>query len=80
VLYRDVLGLASVDSVKKKVAVRFNRLQLKECEGTIPTVHGKVTLHWRQSGNRLFYKVGAPKGYTIEIENDSGRRLATMKQ
>ena len=36
-LYRDVLGLYEVDTVRKAVHVRFTPSSLELCEGRIPT-------------------------------------------
>jgi hypothetical protein len=42
VLYRDVLGIASLDTVNRTVQLRFTDLNLDRCEGSLPTPDGKV--------------------------------------
>lgn len=75
VLYRDVLGLADVDTVSKLVQVRFTQLKLERCEGAIPTPEGKVELRWRHDGGKLHYSLGVPAGYRVKIDNRSGSEL-----
>ena len=71
VLYRDVLGLASVDTVNKAVQLRFTDLKLDRCEGSMPTPDGPVSLRWRRAGTKLRYHVSAPAGYTVKVDNRS---------
>ena len=76
VLFRDVLGLASVDTVNKTVQLRFTDLKLDRCEGSLPTPDGKVQLRWRRDGDKLRYQVTVPAGHTHqESENRSGLRV-----
>ena len=76
VLYRDVLGLASIDSVNKSVQLRFTDLNLDRCEGSVPVAGGEVELRWRKANGKLLYRVTAPEGYTIKVENRSSLELA----
>jgi alpha-L-rhamnosidase len=69
VLYRDVLGLRDVDSVKKTVALRFSDLKLDWCEGVRPTPDGPVTLRWRKDGRKLLFQLTTPAGYSVTVEN-----------
>ena len=75
VLYRDVLGLRGVDSIRKTVALRFSDLKLDWCEGVRPTPDGLVTLRWRKDGGKLLYQVTTPAGYGVTVENGSGLEL-----
>ena len=75
VLYRDVLGLRDVDTIKKTVALRFSDLKLEWCEGVRPTPDGVVTLRWRKEGGKLLYKIELPAGYTATVENRSALEL-----
>ena len=75
VLYRDVLGLASVDAVKKSVQLRFTNLNLDRCQGSVPVAGGKVELRWRKSGAKLLYSLSTPDGYTVNVDNRSGLEL-----
>jgi alpha-L-rhamnosidase len=76
-LYRDVLGIRQLDKVNKKVVVRFADLALDQCEGVIPTPDGPVKLTWRAAGDQLSYQIETPKGYQVEIDNASGKKLST---
>ncbi|MBN2506475.1 MAG: hypothetical protein JXQ71_07260 [Verrucomicrobia bacterium] len=75
VLYRDVLGLARVDPVRKRVRVRFPDLRLDWCRGGVPTPDGRVELSWRKAGGKLRFQASAPAGYRLDIENRSGLEL-----
>jgi alpha-L-rhamnosidase len=77
VLYRDVLGLYQVDWVRRRIHVRFRASELESCEGRIPVPGGAVSLRWRKQGGQLSYRLNAPAGYTVTIENESALPLAT---
>jgi alpha-L-rhamnosidase len=80
VLYRDVLGLASVDAVNKSVQLRFTNLQLDRCEGSQPVPEGKVELRWRKEGGTLRYTVAVPAGYSVRLDNRSQLELVEEKR
>ncbi len=75
VLLRDVLGLHRVDPVGRTLQVRFGELNLESCSGSIPTPDGPIRLQWRKTGEKLAYKLVAPSGYKVDVENRSGRTL-----
>jgi len=75
VLFRDILGLYKVDPLRHTVKLRFNDLPLEWCEGAIPVTDGRISLRWRINGSQLTYRVDVPSGYTVEIENLSGKKL-----
>ncbi len=74
-LYRDVLGLYRVDTVKKSLALRFSDLKLDWCEGRRPTPDGPVSLRWRKNGDTMTYRLDMPAGYTVTVENLSSLKL-----
>jgi alpha-L-rhamnosidase len=74
-LYRDVLGLRNVDTVGKRVQVRFANLDLAWCEGRLPTPDGPARLRWEKRGLDLSYSIEVPAGYTVAVENQSGLTL-----
>ena len=74
-LYRDVLGLYEVDTVNKRIRLRFGDVTLAHCEGAIPTPDGPIALEWRIENGRLTYRLSAPDGYAVEVENPGGRAL-----
>jgi len=75
VLYRDVLGVATLDPVRRELRLRFPDLRLDWCEGSLPTPEGRVELRWRADGNRLRYRLSVPAGYTVNVEDRRGREL-----
>lgn len=72
-LYRDILGLYKVDTVKKAVHVRLCDVGMPNCEGTMPTPDGPVSLKWRVDGDKLAYHLVVPEGYAVTTENLSGK-------
>jgi alpha-L-rhamnosidase len=77
-LYRDVLGVCSVDQSKKTVRLRFSGLDLPWCSGTIPLPSGKLQVRWRREGNRILCRAAAPAGYRLDVENLSGMELVLI--
>lgn len=75
VLYRDVLGLDQVDRVGKALRLRFADVDLEWCQGSVPTPHGPVEVQWKKSGSQFMYRLQAPEGYRVEVENLTGREL-----
>ena len=74
-LYRDVLGLYEVDTVNKRIHLRFGDVTLPHCEGAIPTPGGPITLEWRIENGNLAYSLSAPDDYSVEVDNPGGRAL-----
>jgi alpha-L-rhamnosidase len=74
-LYRDVLGIARVDSVQRRVVVRIGQLKLDWCEGRLPTPDGPIHLRWSKDGGKVVYQLEMPKGYEVEVENLTGTDL-----
>jgi len=74
-LYRDILGLYRVDTIGKKLHLRFGDASLHRCEGEMPTPDGPITLQWEKRDGSLTYTLGVPAGYEITVENLSGNAL-----
>lgn len=74
-LYRDVLGVHQIDPVEQKVRLRFHDVGMPWCRGTIPVGEDAISLEWREEEGKRFYRVSVPDGYTIEVDNQSGREL-----
>ena len=74
-LYRDVLGLYRIDPVNRQVHVRFADLRLNWCEGRVPLKEGAVDLRWWKEGEEILYSLTVPAGYTVHVENLSGKQL-----
>jgi alpha-L-rhamnosidase len=68
-LYRDVLGLYQVDTVRKAVHVRFTPSSLEMCEGRIPTPDGFISMRWTRTADALTYQLDVPAGYSVQVEN-----------
>jgi len=68
-LYRDILGVAQLDRVDKRVVLRFPSLRLKWCEGALPVPEGEVAIRWeRDAAGTVTYTVEAPEGYRYVVE------------
>jgi len=74
-LYRDTLGLYALSHQTKTVTLRFADVGLDWCQGTLPTPDGPVKLSWRIEEDTIAYNLDVPAGYTLDIENDSSKRL-----
>lgn len=75
VLLRDVLGVSKVDTVGKSILLRFSKVSLEWCEGSIPTPDGPIEVRWKKAPDRLVYRLKLPEGYKSQVENHSGLTL-----
>jgi alpha-L-rhamnosidase len=75
VLYRDALGILSLDTVNKNLKVRFTDIDLDWCEGRLPMSDGFAKLKWWKIHNKIFYTLDVPAGYNIEILNKSQQNV-----
>lgn len=78
-LYRDVLGVYRVDSVRRQVVLRWGDAQLDWCEGSLPTPDGPMSLHWEKREGTIHYRLNLPAGYTVTMENPAGLKLVEDK-
>jgi len=67
-LYRDVLGIRSIDAVNKKVQIGFADVPLQTCSGSMPVGSDAVKVNWRKANGTFFYHVDAPKGFEVSID------------
>lgn len=74
-LYRDALGIKSLSRKRGTLTVAFADNGLASCSGTMPTPDGDIALGWRVEGEAIHYRLSAPPGLTVEIENRSGKTL-----
>ena len=66
VLYRDVLGVSSVDSLRKIVKLNIGQSPLEWCQGTLPTPEGLIQIRWQRDENgELKLTTKHPKGWVI---------------
>lgn len=68
-LYRDILGLYDVDTVRKAVTLRFTDLEMSQCEGSRPVPGGEVSLKWMRDDKAVHYWLSVPDGYKVRIDN-----------
>jgi len=78
-LYRNVLGLWTVDPINKRVHVRLPDVPLASCSGGVPTIHGMVELSWNTRRDAITYQVSTPEGYAVHLENPSGKKLTLSR-
>lgn len=74
-LYRDALGLHRIDTVNRRVRLRFTDVDMDWCEGRVPCDDGYVSLQWRKKGDTIVYRCDLPANYTLRVENSSGASL-----
>ncbi len=74
-LNRDLLGLYSIDPIHKTVQLRFTDVTLPACKGTVPVGDSVVQLEWRQNDKQIEYALQMPSGYTVQVDNRSGKTL-----
>ncbi|SFT21477.1 family 78 glycoside hydrolase catalytic domain [Paenibacillus sp. BC26] len=74
-LYRDALGIESLDLKQNKLSIAFTDTSLQWCSGKLPTPEGLVELEWRIEDGELRYRITAPPQLTIEVRNFSGKPL-----
>lgn len=67
-LYRDVLGIRSIDAVNKRVALGFADIPLQACSGSMPVGPDAVKVRWRKANNTFFYHIDAPKGFDVKVD------------
>jgi alpha-L-rhamnosidase len=72
VLYRDALGVRTLDPIGKRVVVRPGGVDLDWCRGRLPTPDGAVNLAWRRAGATVRYHVDVPDRYVVEVEGVDG--------
>jgi alpha-L-rhamnosidase len=78
-LQRDVLGLRSVDPVKKSVEIYFADVPLQWCRGTVPAGTVAVSLDWKRDGATVIYKLDAPRDWTVSVDVAKGLVAAAVK-
>jgi len=69
VLYRDVLGISSIDYLEKEVTIRFADIGLDECSGSVPVDDGVIELKWKYADNQILYSLDVPGDFTVKVEN-----------
>ena len=67
-ILRDLLGVYEIDSVNKRIKLRFSDVGLDWCKGALPV--GNETLHvsWKLDGDTIKYHTFVPAGYKLEVQ------------
>ncbi len=78
-LYRDILGISRVDTVRKAVHLRFTDSSVDLCEGRIPTPDGFVFMRWTRAQDTVTYQLDVPAGYSVHVEK-LGTAAVNQKQ
>jgi alpha-L-rhamnosidase len=66
VLYRDVLGVKSVDRVRRIVKLDIGGIPLDWCEGSLPTPEGIIKIKWEHDKEgKLKLTTKLPKGWVL---------------
>lgn len=69
-LYRDVLGIAEINPLKKTVTLRTGDTNMTWWRGTLPTPDGPVTVEWTRGQDTTEHLVEFPEGYTVHKAGD----------
>jgi alpha-L-rhamnosidase len=78
-LYKDVLGIESVDTEKKAISIYIGKTSVGYCSGVVPLEGEKLALAWKKEKDRLFYSVKLPKGYSFEFSAEEEFELVPVK-
>lgn len=70
VLYRDVLGLAEVDVLNKKLKVHIRQQALESARGVMPVPDGEIKLSWKRENGQVTHDLDVPQGWTVETIRD----------
>ena len=74
-LYRDLLGLRSVDRIRKHVELRLWESGLRACRGVVPTPDGLLHVAWESRSEGIALDVILPDAYTMHLDNRTGRHI-----
>lgn len=74
-LYRDVLGLRSVDPIHRQVKIELGDVRLSSCEGSLMTPDGPIGLRWHTEADRIVYRLRMPAGYEARVVTTGGKKL-----
>ena len=75
-LYRDVLGVHTMDTQSKTIHLKIADVGLDWCEGRLLTPQGPVTIKWWKQDGGILYRADVPAGYLLEVDNLTGDSLS----
>ncbi len=65
VFIKYLLGFLPIEEGFNKISLKIPDVDIKWCEGSIPTPHGRIDVRWRKENNKKMFYAKVPK--TIEI-------------
>jgi len=77
-LFRDILGVHSIDPVNKTVHIRLTDVALSRCAGSIPVNGPFVTVQWKRTNDAIDLYCTVPPGFTVTIDNMTNKTLNRM--
>jgi alpha-L-rhamnosidase len=78
VLYRDALGVLELDTVNKKLVLRFTDVNLEWCQGRMPLADGFLDLKWWKDQGKISYTLNIPAGYDVTVKDKSQSDVIRM--
>ena len=75
VLYRDTLGIYSIDTIGKHIILRFSNTDIEWCKGSLPTSDGVVSFEWHKENGIICWKANVPQGYLIDVKADNNVKI-----
>ena len=78
VLYRDALGILSLDTINKKLLLRFTDIDLDWCQGRMPLADGFVNFDWHKKNKTIRYKLDAPAGYVVQVVSKTKSKIVRV--
>jgi alpha-L-rhamnosidase len=78
ILYRDALGIYSIDEKNKIIHLRINNFNFEWCEGRLPVGYDFITMKWYKKEEELYYSIELPEGYKLKVENLTVKSLVRI--
>ncbi|AJY74261.1 family 78 glycoside hydrolase catalytic domain [Paenibacillus beijingensis] len=66
-LYRNALGVRTLDHATRRLELQFDPSFLSRCEGSLPAGGGTIRIEWRKEADTLYYSVAGTNGYEVHI-------------
>ncbi|NLN93141.1 MAG: hypothetical protein GX130_07540 [Candidatus Hydrogenedens sp.] len=74
-LFRDVLGLRTVNTKEKIIHMNIRDISLDHCKASLPVADEFIHVAWKKEDGDLELSLGLPEGYKAMIENNTGLTL-----
>lgn len=66
--YRDILGIAKIDYLKRHISLRFTDVPLATCSGTIPIAGHSLTVSWTKGEKSFSYSCHTSGCFTVTAD------------